>query len=188
VNATYKIAALSSVVEIKHLLGGFGDKRRPADILLPGFKLRQDYALDFAVTSPTQPSMVAFAATDSGEAARRYSTSKSSRYEAECAAAKVVYVPMVCETYGGWTQDAVELLETISDRATRREEAKQSTYRREFFQHLSVSLQRNNALKRDPLLSLPHINTGKGRRGDEGVWVEANRDIVEVKSATVEGN
>jgi hypothetical protein len=62
---------MGPILEKSHIMDNPDDKRRPADILLPHFRLAQDYALDVAVTSPTQPAVCSAAAKEAGAALSR---------------------------------------------------------------------------------------------------------------------
>ena len=69
--------------------------RRPADIYLPSWNQGSPVGLDFAITAPQRPEIVASAACEDLAAATAYSHTKRlhANTEAECNAVGLVFVP-----------------------------------------------------------------------------------------------
>ena len=62
-----------------------------------------------------------------------------------CRAQGIFFQPLVVETFGGWDADAVKFLKKIAVQDARRWGKKDSLEIKQFFQRLSVTLQRGNA-------------------------------------------
>ena len=62
-----------------------------------------------------------------------------------CRAQGIFFQPLVVETFGGWDIDAVNFLKKMAVQDARRWGKKDSLEIKQFFQRLSVTLQRGNA-------------------------------------------
>ena len=121
--------------------------RRPADIYLPSWKQGSPVALDFAITAPQRPEIVASAACEDLAAATAYSQTKRlhANTEAECNAVGLVFVPMVAETTGAWSSEALVELKRIAKAAARRSAEDPSKALHSLLESTSVCIRRANA-------------------------------------------
>ena len=121
--------------------------RRPADIYLPSWKQGSPVALDFAITAPQRPEIVASAAREDLAAATAYSQTKRAHAntEAECEAAGLIFIPMVAETTGAWSVEAMVELKKIAKAAALRSAKDPSKALHELLEATSVSIRRANA-------------------------------------------
>ena len=62
-----------------------------------------------------------------------------------CRSQGIHFQPLVVETFGGWDKDALSFLKTIAHQAARRWGRNNALEIKQFFQRLSVALQRGNA-------------------------------------------
>jgi hypothetical protein len=150
-----KDAGLSVEKEKAGLLGDYGDKRRPADVLIYNFSQNSDYCLDMAVTSPLQAKYVSDAAKTDAHAASHYYQFKISKYAREVEAANMTFKPIVFESYGRIAPESIETLVRIASIRADRYSSPRSESIHQFFQKISVALQIRNAnmvLKRDSIL------------------------------------
>ena len=94
-------------------------QRRPADIYLPCWTGGLPAALDFAVTAPQRQEIVSEAAHTPLAAAKAYSQSKRDHQGTQdaCDAQGIRFQPMVCETSGAWSTEALEVLQLIAKAA-----------------------------------------------------------------------
>jgi hypothetical protein len=147
-----KDAGLAPEKEKAGILGDHGDKRRPADVYLPNFSLQKDYCLDIAITSPLQHKYLEHSAKVDGYAADHYFGFKMTKYAKDVEDAGHIFKPIVFETFGRVANESYDTLVKIAIRKAERFSSSQSETIRQFFQHLSVTLQIRNAnmvLKRD---------------------------------------
>lgn len=129
------------------LIGDVGDQRRPADVLIENFSLSRDHCLDVAVTSPVQPTYLRHAANTPGFAASDYSAFKNAMYKQEVEdSGTKVFVPMVVETYGRWSDTALEVLKAIARARSNHDSSFISLTEslQSLFQSLSFALIRRN--------------------------------------------
>ena len=63
----------------------------------------------------------------------------------DCRAQGISFQPLVVETFGGWDKDAVKFLKDIARLDARRWGKPDAIEIKQFFQRLSISLQRGNA-------------------------------------------
>ncbi len=121
--------------------------RRPADIYLPAWKQGSPVALDFAITAPQRPEIIATAACEDLAAATAYSQTKRlhANTEAECEATGLVFVPMVAETTGAWSSEALLELKRIAKAAARKTAEDPSNALHSRLESTSVCIRRANA-------------------------------------------
>jgi hypothetical protein len=67
------------------------------------------------------------------------------KYGDDCEKVGLVYYPLICETYGGWTEESQNLFQKVISKAAKREETEPRSYKQQFYQPLSIILQRQNA-------------------------------------------
>ena len=85
---------------------------------------------------------------------------KTNKHSRACQANGIAFVPLVVETLGGWETDALFHLRTIAKQTAARSASQAPVAIRQFFQRLSVLLQRANAAliaARAPAQAPPHI-------------------------------
>ena len=107
----------------------------------------QPAALDFAVTSPTQPAFVDTASNVALHAASSYSETKRAHLNTAtaCADAGVTFLPMVCESTGAWATEASAVLKQLAKAAALREGVATSVVYRRLLQRLSLVVRTANA-------------------------------------------
>ena len=71
--------------------------------------------------------------------------SKTRSHFEDCRAQGISFQPLVVETFGGWDKDATKYLKEISRLGARRWGKNDSIEIKQFFQRLSITLQRGNA-------------------------------------------
>ena len=91
-------------------------RRRPADVYLPAWLNGTPAALDFAVTAPQRQDIMELAASEGLAAATAYSRTKRTHQNTEelCKQAGVEFQPMVCETTGAWSLEALFVLRHLA--------------------------------------------------------------------------
>ena len=62
-----------------------------------------------------------------------------------CRAEGIFFQPLVVETFGGWDKDAINYLKKIATKGSRRWGLTNAIAIKQFFQRLSIELQRGNA-------------------------------------------
>ena len=62
-----------------------------------------------------------------------------------CRAEGIFFQPLVVETFGGWDKDAINFLKKIATKGSRRWGLTNAIAIKQFFQRLSIELQRDNA-------------------------------------------
>jgi hypothetical protein len=105
------------------------------------------FAVDFAVTSPLQPSFVSGAAKVAGFAAERYSLKvKEDKYDAQFKALGLVFKPIVFETFGTVCSKGRELINFVARHVANSRSISMSTAVQRINGQLSCCLMRFNAL------------------------------------------
>ena len=113
-------------------------------------------AFDVSVVSPTQDAILHHAADSAAAAIEMRKTTKNRAHLNDCRAQGISFQPLVVETFGGWDKDAVKFLKDIARLDARRWAKIDAISIRQFFQRLSIALQRGNAallINRDADLS-----------------------------------
>ena len=123
------------------------NNRHPADIYLPFWYGGRPAALDFAVTSPQQASVVGAASREPLHAAKTYSAHKRDYLNtgAACESQGVTFLPMVAETSGAWAPEAAVALNHLAKKAAARRVAETSHFYHNLLQRLSVQIRSSNA-------------------------------------------
>ena len=117
--------------------------RRPADLLLlsVGFAGREASALDFVVTSPLSYDYAQADKCATKEAEAR----KHLENDAACKREGWACVPMAVNTYGGWGEEAVQLIARVAAQVARNRNSSVSVATCFIYNTLGVVLARNNA-------------------------------------------
>ena len=104
-------------------------------------------ALDFAITSPTRTIGVAEASQGSLAAAETYSTHKRTYLDTaeQCRRSGVEFVPVVAETTGAWSKEALAVFHHICQAKSRWSGRAESDLFQELLQQLSVAIRSTNA-------------------------------------------
>ena len=137
-------AGLHSTREVSGLLPD-DPRRRPGDIVIQGDDTT--LALDFAVTSPFQPSVREDASKSHLAAAIAYEAEKYSDRDTSqrCEAEGMRLVPMVVECLGGWGPAAQGFFKTLVKAACAKTGVSESVATTHLYQNLGIKLQRANA-------------------------------------------
>ena len=154
-------AALAPTKEGRALLPG--TNARPADVFLPHWSAGKDTAWDVTVVNPLQDQLVANAARTAGHALSYAYNWKVSRggVGAACQREGIVFLPLPCETLGGWHETAVQQIKKLAAALSRQTGQEESVAVSHLWQRLSVHLMKGNAallLNRVPSLPESHID------------------------------
>ena len=128
-------------------------------LFLQNWRGRQT-AFDVAVTSPLSRSALPQSSKTAGAALASMKANKINKHSRACQANGIAFVPLVAETLGGWETDALFHLRAIAKQTAARSASQAPIAIRQFFQRLSVLLQRANAAliaARAPAQAPPHI-------------------------------
>lgn len=118
-------------------------KERPADIFIPKFNLEKDTIIDVVVVDPLQ--VTYFDDTLAGRsAADLYAANvKEARYKKQLELDGYSYKPMVIETSGGWCDETLQVIDSITKQWTQRLETDAFKVRAVMFQRLAATVQRS---------------------------------------------
>ena len=121
--------------------------KRPADVLSKDLDATAPHgtAMDVGVTHPLIPGSLSRAATTQGSAAEKYAALKVAKSRVDCRAKGYAFMPLVCETFGTWSAEALQTIRTIGERMDVRLNKRRGTSTRQLLQQLSVQLQIGNA-------------------------------------------
>ena len=122
-----------------------GSQSRPADIYVEGWADGRRFAFDVSVVSPTQDAIIDRASDIAAAAIDMRKTEKNRKHGANCHASGIVFEPLVVETFGGWDPAAVKTLKIMATHCAPRKSIAPALEIKQFFQRLSVALQRGNA-------------------------------------------
>lgn len=136
-------AALGPRKEVPSLIPGA--KSRPADLYLPYWKHGRSAALDVTVISPMQKLTLQGAAASQGHALEVGEVRKQASHHSACHSAEISFVPLVVETFGGWSHEAVETIKAIGHLQGQRLGLPTSETISHLFQQLGIRLWRGNA-------------------------------------------
>ena len=136
-------AALAPRKEAPSLIPG--SSSRPADIYLPNWCRGRPAALDVTVISTLQSLTLAGAASTQWHALMVGEERKTAAHHAACQSVGVVFIPLVVESLGGWSEEAVHNISMIGRLLGLRTGAPLSVSTRHLFQRLAISLWRGNA-------------------------------------------
>ena len=90
------------------------DQSRPADILVPNWSLSRPAAFDINVINPLNLQFLQEAAQTCGHAAEMGEESKHSANDEACALRGWSCIPLVVEVFGGWGNEAIDVLTKLS--------------------------------------------------------------------------
>uniref|UniRef100_A0A1X7UQ21 Uncharacterized protein n=1 Tax=Amphimedon queenslandica TaxID=400682 RepID=A0A1X7UQ21_AMPQE len=154
-----RTAALSPRKEVPSLIPGSASG--PADVFLPVRNQGKPAALDVSIISPLQFLVVDEAAVSQGYATSYDERRKRRAHEGDCAEVGVEFVPLLVETLGGWSEDAISLIREVGQLQAHQLGQLPSSITGHLFQRLAVSLWRGNAsMWASRLPSVPHLVDG----------------------------
>ena len=136
-------AALAPTREAPSLISG--SCSRPADIFLPTWKRGMPAALDVHVISPLQLQTKDKAATIQGHALKVGEQRKMAAHGEEGKEAGINFIPIVVETLGGWSIEAIQTIADIGRLQGQPLGITPGDSIRHLFQRLAISLWRGNA-------------------------------------------
>ena len=136
-------AALAPTREAPSLISG--SCSRPADIFLPTWKRGMPAALDVHVISPLQLQTKDKAAIIQGHALKVGEQRKMAAHGEECKEAGINFIPIVVETLGGWSSEAIQTIADIGRLQGQCLGITPGDSIRHLFQRLAISLWRGNA-------------------------------------------
>ena len=153
-NAIYKTAQHASLDPQKEMPGlVLGTLSRPADVFIVNWVDGRMIAFDVSVSLPTQEAVVYQAAQRPAAAIDARKQTKMQSHHENFQAQGIFFQPLVVETFGGWDSDALGFLKELARQDARRWGKDSAMEIKNFFQRLSITLQRGNAallLERDP--------------------------------------
>ena len=121
------------------------DRTRPADILVPCFKLGKPAAFDLTVVSPLTSTNLSRAG-EHFDFLERAAVRKHEENDDKCAALGWVCVPLAVDTYGQWCDEAHRAFAEIAIRLSTRTKVTFSSALSSIFNTLGVVLARHNAI------------------------------------------
>ena len=136
-------AALGPRKEVPSLIPG--GKSRPADLYFPYWRHGKPAALDVTVISPLQKLTLQGAATSQGHALVVGEERKLALHSGACHSAGISFVPLVAESFGGWSHEAVETIKSIGYHQGQRLGLPTSETISHLFQKLAILLWKGNA-------------------------------------------
>ena len=122
-----------------------GTQSRPADVFVEGWTNGRRMAFDVSVVSPTQDAIIDRAAVNAASAIEMRKNEKMRKHATNCRDAGLFFEPLVVETFGGWDAAAVKTLKTFATHCAPRKNIAPDLEIKQFFQRLSIALQRGNA-------------------------------------------
>ena len=149
-------ASLNPTKEMPGLIPN--SQTRPADVYVANWIDGRKMAFDVSVISPTQEAVLHRAADSAAAAINMRKASKNRTHYENCRSQGINFQPLVVETFGGWDKDAVQFLKDIARLDARRWGKNDALEIKQFFQRLSITLQRGNAallINRDADVSVP---------------------------------
>ena len=122
------------------------DQSRPADILVPNWSLSRPAAFDIKVINPLNLQFIQEAAQTCGHAAEMGEEAKHSRNDETCALRGWSCIPLVVEVFGGWGNEAINVLLTISKKVAMHLCRPLNEVISNIYSRLSLTLMRQNAI------------------------------------------
>ena len=128
--------------------GSERDRTRPADILVPSWKLGKSAAFDLTVISPLTKHNLSGAGGDEFkyDAVSRAAALKHDENDSKCADLGWLCVPLAVDTYGQWCDEAHIAFAEIATRLSTRTRVTFSSALSSLFNTLGVVLARHNAV------------------------------------------
>ena len=121
------------------------DQSRPADILVPNWSLSRPAAFDIKVINPLNLQFIQEAAQTCGHAAEMGEEAKHSRNDEACALRGWSCIPFVVEVFGGWSNEAINVLLAISKKVATQLCRPLNEVMSGIYSRLSLTLMRQNA-------------------------------------------
>ena len=115
-----QLACLGAQLEARSSLGHEERQTRPADILVPNWKLGQHAAIDLSITSPLCHENIQVACVMTGSAALWAEKWKHNTNDEKCRELGWVSSPLVVESYGCWGTKAQHFFSRLSGRLASR--------------------------------------------------------------------
>jgi len=114
-----KNAALSVVVEHRHLLAGHGEK--PGDFTIANWEAQgRTGTFDVAAVSPVLSTLLPESSVRRGHAAKKAEDTKDNKSYAVCLENGFDFIPLAVEFFGGWGRIALQELRKIATMASER--------------------------------------------------------------------
>ena len=128
------------VLEKKNILGDCDSGKRPADVLLPGWSLNKDYAIDVAVTDPINGTFKLDI-----EACDKYTDKyKHDKYDDGFRNTQIDFIPVVFSTFGSLNQEGYTFFKDLFGRNCDSLAHQRCTYIPLLWQKLSILLHKEN--------------------------------------------
>lgn len=127
--------------------GGYDrDRTRPADVLVPSWRLGKSAAFDLTVVSPLTQKHLSRAGDHDNEPVECAASVKHEENDPKCAALGWLCVPLAVDSYGQWCVEAHEAFAEIASRLSTRTRVTFSRSLSSIFNTLGVVLARHNAI------------------------------------------
>ncbi len=144
-DALFKLLAAAGMSPEKEQGAYEHDRTRPADVLVPSWKLGKSAAFDLTVVSPLTSENLSRAG-DHFDYLERAALRKHDENDDKCADLGWVCVPLAVDTYGQWCDEAHTAFAEIATRLSTRTKVTFSSALSSIFNTLGVVLARHNAI------------------------------------------
>ena len=142
-HATAAAAHLNPSKEEQGIIPNCGD--RPADVYIPGWKAGRDVTYDVTVINNLRKDLVNRVVENPRHALEFAKREKNRKYQMLCEQEAVFFVPLPVKVFGGWEDDAVKEIGSITNALARQQGMEEAQVRCHTFQRLSIALQKANA-------------------------------------------
>ena len=133
-----------------------GSSSCTADVYLPNWRRGQPAALDIHVISTMQQQTLVGASTTPGYALQVSEERKMAAHAGACQAAGVSFIPLVVESLGGWSYEAIQTIKSIGRLQGQRLGLPPPDTTRHLFQRLAIALWKGKGslwIRRQPVRS-----------------------------------
>ena len=120
-------------------------KPRPADVLIRNWSGGKCAAFDMGVSCVTSMGNVAKASKTPLATADAYAQHKNDKYRELCRAQDILFVPLIVETHGAWTHEAVKVFKRLAEFTAAREQSTIAHAYKKIMERMSAVLQIGNA-------------------------------------------
>ena len=145
-DVVHALAAEAGVAPQLEVLGLVRGSARPADVLLPGWdSMGRAVAVDVTVVNPVQIKYIQRAAHESGIALEGAKQHKKDNVEEGLESVGITFLPFVMESFGGWDQEAVQLVKRLANQKARNQGREEEGADKFSYQRVSIALMRGNA-------------------------------------------
>ena len=120
-------------------------KPRPADVLIRNWSGGKCAAFDMGVSCVTSMGNVAKASKTPLATADAYAQHKNDKYRELCRAQDILFVPLIVETHGAWTHEAVKVFKRLAEFTAAREQSTTAHAYKKIMERMSAVLQIGNA-------------------------------------------